>query len=63
MKIVNQHAGSDKYGLCQMCGKRVSEVHTLYYNNGNSSKWGHLECIQEFMNEPGQIMRHNEVTP
>lgn len=50
MKIINQHASSDKYGVCQLCGKRVTEVHTLYHNNYNSSKWGHLECIQEFIN-------------
>jgi len=43
LKIVNQRASSDKYGKCELCGKHVSEVHTLYY--GNYSFWGHYECV------------------
>lgn len=44
IKIVNQHANSEKYGKCELCGKHVSEMHTAYFDT-NRSLWGHKECL------------------
>lgn len=48
-KIVRQKASSEKYGVCDICGKFVSDVHTFYFFNFNLSFWGHLECVGKFI--------------
>jgi hypothetical protein len=52
--------GSDYYGVCEICGKHMSEcfflVHkreyqrqdgSLYYSPASAGSFGHIECLQE----------------
>ena len=51
--------GSDYYGVCEICGKHMSECHfrvhkreyqrqdgSLYYSPASAGAFGHLECLQ-----------------
>lgn len=55
-RLVNQQASSDKYGVCEVCHKPVSEVWSQYeeqeYKPGQftqhncRSYFGHKECLE-----------------
>ena len=44
-KISQMHASSDKYGMCEVCGKSVTDV---YYQSEArqmaGGRWTHLGC-------------------
>ena len=51
-KLINEHASSDKYGNCEICGKYTDSIYHQIeykkYNQGyfiNKELWGHKECL------------------
>ena len=51
-KLINEHASSDKYGKCEVCGKFVDNIYNQSefkkYKFGyflNNELWGHKDCL------------------
>ena len=51
-KLINEHASSDKYGMCEVCNKFVDSIYLQieykkfkYGYFVNSELWGHKDCL------------------
>jgi len=43
--LINQHASSEKYGNCEVCGEHVSEVYSQKDPSTQIITFGHKECL------------------
>lgn len=45
-RLSNTGANSNKYGVCEVCGKQCSEVwYQVQVKNSANSHFGHKECL------------------
>lgn len=68
-KLFQQHATSDKYGNCEICGKFVSDVYSqrkveVVMRDGEehelhkfASSFGHKECLLRQRETSGKVYR------
>jgi len=57
-KLINEHASSDKYGNCEICGKYTDSIYHQIefkrYNHGyfiNKELFGHKDCLTKERSE------------
>ena len=41
------HAGSARYGTCEVCGKHMDTAYIKPVRNGADYLFGHKECLKE----------------
>lgn len=54
-RMVNLHRGSDWYGNCEICNKKVETFYHLsayardIFNNNTHESFGHLKCLNKII--------------